>query len=134
MHDPSCCWQHISCYSNILFICLSWVPFKGLTSTLFLFLLSLLTVSGFVSSRDKNLALSWSALALGATTVMPVFASTLPGRFCTFPGGGLGMLIRVHWCRRGGMLGLGPLISAGVHLSARQVLRQTPRSRRLFKQ
>ena len=24
VHDPSCCWQHKSCYSNILLICLSW--------------------------------------------------------------------------------------------------------------
>ena len=24
MHDPSCCWQHKSCYSNILLVCLSW--------------------------------------------------------------------------------------------------------------
>ena len=24
MHDPSYCWQHKSCYSNILLICLSW--------------------------------------------------------------------------------------------------------------
>ena len=23
MHDPSCCWQHKSCYSNILLVCLS---------------------------------------------------------------------------------------------------------------
>ena len=25
VHDPSCCWQHKSCYSNILLVCLSWV-------------------------------------------------------------------------------------------------------------
>ena len=25
VHDPSCCWQHKSCYSNILLICWSWV-------------------------------------------------------------------------------------------------------------
>ena len=100
---------------------------------LFLFLLSLLTVSGFISGRDKNLVLSWLALAPGATTATPVFASTLPGWFHTFPGGGLGMLIWVHWCRRRGTLGLGPLILAGIHLLARQVLHQTPRSRRLFK-
>ena len=24
VHDPSCCWQHKSCYSNILLVCLSW--------------------------------------------------------------------------------------------------------------
>ena len=25
VHDPSCCWQHKSCYSNILLVCLSWL-------------------------------------------------------------------------------------------------------------
>ena len=28
VHDPSCCWQHKSCHSNILLVCLSWVRVK----------------------------------------------------------------------------------------------------------
>ena len=30
VHHPSCCWQHKSCYSNILLLCLSWTMYtKG---------------------------------------------------------------------------------------------------------
>ena len=28
VHDPSCCWQHKSCYSNILLICWSWLHWR----------------------------------------------------------------------------------------------------------
>ena len=29
VHDPSCCWQHKSCYSNILLVCWSWLKHIG---------------------------------------------------------------------------------------------------------
>ena len=86
---------------HLLLLSLSFLqmPLQGLTSMLSFFLLSLLTVGGFISGRDKNFFLSWLALAPATPTTMSVFASALPHQFFTFPGRNLGMLIQVQWCR-----------------------------------
>ena len=115
--------------------------FEGLALALLLFFLSLLlfllllsAVSRFIPSRDKDLLLFGSALTLGATTTTSMFAPALPGWLYLLPGGGLGALVWIRWCRRRRTLGLGLLVPAGVHLSSRQGLCQSTRGKRVFRQ
>ena len=108
---------------HFLFLCLLPVQMamECLTRMLLFLLLLLLGVGGLIAGGDKDMLiffLSRVALAVTTSATMPVCTSAAPDQFFSFPGGGLGMLVRILCSRRQGVFGMSSLIAAGIHLWA----------------